>query len=235
MLSYSSNTLDLKYFLPILFAAATLHSNILLAQQDFITVGMASFYHDKFEGRKTASGEVFKQSKMTCAHRSLPFGTMLKVTNLENNLSVIVKVNDRGPYSKSRIIDVTKAAARKLDFVNSGHVKVQLELYIDDKVMDSVLTANDSISRLYEVIKIDSGAHSYTIKIGSFTNEDKLYDMIDKVNAELNRETFIQTVPNARGMLYRLYLGKFATRAEAEDYLKLIKSYYPNSFIAEIK
>jgi rare lipoprotein A len=90
--------------------------------------GMASFYNDKFEGKTTASGEVFSQSKLTAAHRTLPFKTKIKVTNLANKKSVVVTVNDRGPFVKDRIIDLSKKAATKLDFIDKGVAKVRLEV-----------------------------------------------------------------------------------------------------------
>lgn len=87
--------------------------------------GLASFYNDKFEGRKTASGEIYKQGKLTAAHRTLPFNTKIKVTNLSNNKTVIVKINDRGPFVKDRILDLSKAAAIKLDYIDKGVTKVK--------------------------------------------------------------------------------------------------------------
>ena len=90
--------------------------------------GLASFYNDRFEGSLTASGAVFEQGKMTAAHRTLPFHTRVRVTNLNNKKSVVVKINDRGPFVKDRIIDLSKAAAVKLDFVNEGVAKVTLEV-----------------------------------------------------------------------------------------------------------
>jgi rare lipoprotein A len=89
--------------------------------------GLASFYSDAFEGKKTASGEIYKSSKMTAAHRTLPFGTRVKVTNLSNNKSVTVTVNDRGPFVKDRILDLSKAAAVKLDYIDQGVTKVKIE------------------------------------------------------------------------------------------------------------
>lgn len=94
--------------------------------------GFASFYADKFEGRLTANGDIFSQSKMTCAHKSLPFGTKLKVTNLSNDKSVIVTVNDRGPYVKNREIDLSKSAAKRLNIINQGVAKVRIEIVNED-------------------------------------------------------------------------------------------------------
>jgi rare lipoprotein A len=88
--------------------------------------GMASFYADKYVGRKTSNGETFKQNKLTAAHKTLPFGTKVKVTNLNNGQSVKVRINDRGPFIQGRIIDLSKKAAQKINMVNAGVAKVTI-------------------------------------------------------------------------------------------------------------
>ena len=93
-----------------------------------VQTGKASFYADRFEGTPTANGEKYKASKLTAAHKTLPFGTKVKVTNLANNESVVVTINDRGPFVAGRIIDVSKAAAEKLNFFNQGTAEVKLEI-----------------------------------------------------------------------------------------------------------
>lgn len=90
--------------------------------------GDASYYGPGFDGKKTASGEIFNQNALTCAHRSLPFGTKLKVTRKSNGKSVVVRVNDRGPYSKKRILDLSVAAAKKLGLEKAGHAEVEAEV-----------------------------------------------------------------------------------------------------------
>lgn len=90
--------------------------------------GRASYYADKFNGRRTASGEVFDQDGMTAAHRTLPMGSLVKVTCEKTGRSVTVRVNDRGPFTGSRVIDVSKAAARELGMINAGLTDVTLEL-----------------------------------------------------------------------------------------------------------
>lgn len=87
--------------------------------------GMASYY---VSGKKTANGERFNPEAMTAAHRSLPFGTQVRVRNLRNGSSVVVRINDRGPFTRGRIIDVSKAAARKLGFVRQGVVRVEISV-----------------------------------------------------------------------------------------------------------
>ena len=90
--------------------------------------GEASYYADKFEGCTTASGEVYSGKKMTAAHRTLEFGTIVRVTNLTNGKSVEVRINDRGPFKKGRIIDVSKAAAKKLDMLTAGVIQCTVEV-----------------------------------------------------------------------------------------------------------
>ena len=89
--------------------------------------GMASFYSESYNGKKTANGEIYHSSHLTAAHKKLPFGTKVKVTNLSNGKTVKVRVNDRGPFVNGRIIDLTRAAARKLDMVDAGVVKVRIK------------------------------------------------------------------------------------------------------------
>ena len=92
------------------------------------TEGIASYYADKFVGRTTANGDKYKHNKLTAAHKTLPFGTKVKVTNLSNKKTVVVVINDRGPFVKGRIIDLSKSAAKKLDFVNDGITKVRIKV-----------------------------------------------------------------------------------------------------------
>ena len=90
-------------------------------------VGVASYYGKRYHGRKTASGERFNMHELTAAHRTLPFGTNLKVTNLANDRSVVVRVNDRGPFKRDRILDVSLEAARRLQMVAAGLARVRIE------------------------------------------------------------------------------------------------------------
>jgi rare lipoprotein A len=101
-------------------------------QHHWYQIGRASWYGKLFQGQKTASGEDFDMNAMTCAHRSLPMGSLIKVTNLRNHRSVIVRVNDRGPVPESRIVDLSYAAARFLGFGARGTAPVRLELIAAD-------------------------------------------------------------------------------------------------------
>ena len=94
--------------------------------------GMASYYGDELAGNRTASGERFDPDQLTGAHRSLPFGSKVRVTNVANGDSVVVRINDRGPFSRSRVIDISHAAARQIGMHRSGTARVKLALLNDD-------------------------------------------------------------------------------------------------------
>jgi rare lipoprotein A len=111
----------------ILVIATVLLGLLPLSVDAQTETGTASFYHNKFEGRRTSSGEVFKQGLYTCAHKTFPFGTILKVTNLSNDSTVVVKVNDRLPQRSKRCIDLSMVAAKQLNFVGKGLTKVRVE------------------------------------------------------------------------------------------------------------
>ncbi|MEX2336854.1 MAG: septal ring lytic transglycosylase RlpA family protein [Fulvivirga sp.] len=102
--------------------------------------GRASFYADKFEGRTTANGEIYSHSKLTAAHKILPFGTMVRITNLENNRSIVARINDRGPFIAGRIIDLSRSAAQKLRFIRQGVIEVKIEIInkIDPKKVEGL-------------------------------------------------------------------------------------------------
>jgi len=115
-------------------------------QQDSLTfTGKASFYHDNFQGLPTSSGEEYDMNDFTAAHKTLPFGTFVHVTNKHNGKSVIVRINDRGPFKKSRIIDLTRASAMKLGMVPFGVVPVKIQvLTLLDHVAGTDSTLHDN-------------------------------------------------------------------------------------------
>jgi rare lipoprotein A len=123
-----------RFALPLVAALATAwipgcvdHASAVERIPRLAQVGNASWYGPEFHGRLTASGARFDQNKMTAAHRTLPLNTPVRVTNLENNKAIVVVVNDRGPYVKGRVLDLSKAAAKALDMVDDGVVRVKIE------------------------------------------------------------------------------------------------------------
>jgi rare lipoprotein A len=90
--------------------------------------GVASYYSDEFHGKQTSNGEIYDMNGLTAAHRTFPFGTKVRITNLENSKSVVVRVNDRGPFHEGRIIDLSLGAAKELDLVKTGTARVRIEV-----------------------------------------------------------------------------------------------------------
>jgi len=123
--------------------------------------GYASWYGGEFHGRKTANGEVFDTYKFTAAHKTLPFDTVLKVTNLDNGKSTIVRINDRGPFVADRVIDLSFAAAKEIEMINSGIAKVSIE----------IIEGNGD--------KTDN--YIYKIQVGAYSNKNNAEKIITKL------------------------------------------------------
>lgn len=156
-----------------------------------IEKGTASWYGPRFHGRRTANGERFNMNELTAAHPSLPFGTLLEVRNTRTGKSVMVRVNDRGPFSKNRIIDLSFAAAREIGLVLSGTAPVQLFL-----------------------AKKGSAApqHFYAVQVAAFGEEDRALALKD----ELTR-VYPETTVRSDGTWNRVQVGSFENRDQAES------------------
>ncbi len=163
--------------------------------------GVASWYGRDFQGRKTASGNVFDMYKLSAAHRTLPLGTVIRVTNLDNSKSITVRVNDRGPFVANRILELSYAAARELAFVSQGTARVSIEaqelprspsLYsVQAAVFAEEENANllkDRLSQKYEHILIQSFETNrgifYRVRVGSYGNEERAASVAAKLKLE---------------------------------------------------
>lgn len=158
-------------------------------------VGFASWYGAQHQGRRTASGEVFDMNQLTAAHRTLPFGTRLLVTNRDTSRSTEVRVNDRGPFVDGRILDVSYAAARQLGVVGAGIFPVKL------RVVSLPGTRADA----------PAGDGGFTVQVGSFTSRARAEAQRDAVGGD----AVITESTVAGQTLYRVRVGSFADRAQA--------------------
>lgn len=195
--------------------------------------GIASYYDNYFNGKTMAGGGLFDNSKMTCAHKTLPFGTMLKVTNLANEKSVVVKVTDRGPYVKGRILDLTIAAAKELGFINNGTTRVIYEILRDNKPIPED-TVQFQHSEFLTISPPDTAAGlDYGIKIAAYENADVALktanELVEKYKIPVSLERFAL----ARGFMYRLFLGKFPTEADASSVIEKIRKTYSGAYIIQ--
>jgi rare lipoprotein A len=117
------------------------HMSVMPEQKQEQEVGIASWYGEEFQGNETANGEIYDLNGLTAAHLTLPFGTIVRVTNLKNNKNILLRINDRGPYIGGRVIDVSLAAAKRLGFVYAGITQVRIEVVSYPKSFFSPLMA----------------------------------------------------------------------------------------------
>jgi rare lipoprotein A len=200
--------------------------------------GKASFYADKFEGSPTASGEKYRHHKMTAAHRTLPFGTKVKVTNLANNKSVEVVINDRGPWVDGRIIDLSKAAAEALGFVNQGLAEVTIEVIDpgDGKQSDPIRTIDNVTVEEKEFYDLEISRYKpkgFGVQIGTYQELVNLMRLSDNLKNSYKREVTVQVKVVNGVKYYGLIVGMFSTRIKAEQFRDELKNKFPDAFIIE--
>ena len=133
----------------------------------------ASYYAEKYHGRKTANGETFNMYAMTCAHKTLPFGTVLRVTNLSNNKAVDVRVNDRGPFVKGREIDLSKGAAQKIGMIKTGTANVRIEIVSGGNASAAVASAKTAKNPVVATAQKGTSVSEYwDVQVGSFSSQE---------------------------------------------------------------
>lgn len=203
-----------------------------------VQTGKASFYADKFEGTPTASGEKYRHNKLTAAHKTLPFGTRVRVTNLGNNASVEVVINDRGPYVENRIVDLSKAAAEKLGFVNQGLADIRLEVIDagDGKTSDPIKTVDHVLVEEkefyeFEISRLDP--KGYGVQVGTYQELVNLMRLSDNLKNSYKKQVTVQVKILNGVKYYGLILGQFPSRAKAEQFRAEIKKKFPDAFIVE--
>jgi len=213
-------------------------SSSFLFAQSYSQEGTASFYADKFEGRKTASGEKYKHSRLTAAHKTLPFGTILKVTNIENKKSVQVKVNDRGPFVEGRIIDLSKSAAEQLGFINKGLAEVKIEIVnAGDGKGNSFSTSPSGYSdhseekEFYDFNITRIRPSGFGVQIGSFKEMVNLVRLADNLKASYRKKVVVRVSIVNGEKYYKIIIGKESNRQKALKIRKTLQKRYPDCFI----
>jgi rare lipoprotein A len=203
-----------------------------------VQTGKASFYSDAFEGKPTASGEKYRASKMTAAHKTLPFGTVVKVTNLSNNESVEVTINDRGPFVEGRVLDLSKAAAEKLGFFNQGTTEVKIE------IVDSGDGKGKTLPAMVEHVTVEerefydfdiskSNPRGYGAQLGTYQELANLFRITDNLKKAYRKKAVVQ-VKVINGMkFYSLILGPFTNREKAENFVSNLKREFPDAFVLD--
>jgi rare lipoprotein A len=226
-------------------------------------IGKGSFYDDKFEGRQTANGEIYKHSLPTAAHRKLAFGTKVKVTNLQNYKTAIVTINDRGPFIKGRIIDLSRSVAQSLDMPNNGIIEVKIEVLKDQNVTIALspispstlqttaikpssnkeVTSTDlqmksendhEVNEFYQMNINEITPDFFGLQIASFQDTDNLLRMANRLKVTYNTEVLVQIKTVSGLKIYTIILGQYNNRQAAEEFQDKIVSNYPESFIIDM-
>ena len=157
--------------------------------------GNASWYGNPFHGRRASNGEIYDMYKLTAAHRTLPFETMVRVTNLNNGKSATVRITDRGPFVANRIIDLSQAAAREIESIGPGVVPVRLEV----------------------LGNVDVTAGFFTVQIGAFRDRNNADRLRDRLNLSYS-PIFIQQYDSADGAFYRVRVGRISGEQAAQEF-----------------
>jgi rare lipoprotein A len=186
--------------------------------------GRASWYGSDFHGKSTSSGEGYDMYAMTAAHKTLPLNTVVRVTNLENNRATVVRINDRGPFVESRIIDLSFAAAKEIDLIGKGSSEVRLE----------ILGFEPIGSKLIDYKSMATGPHqevlsSFAVQIGAFSQINGALATQKKYASFHGYSAIIKDSQYNNDKLFRIWLRGFRSEAEARDFIA--KGYFSGQFI----
>jgi rare lipoprotein A len=214
----------------------------LYSQAGYTQQGKASYYAAKFDGRPTANGEKFTNKNLTAAHPTLAFNSLVKVTNVKNGKSVIVRINDRGPHTKARILDMSKAAAQEIDMIQSGIATVNIEVVGTSENMQAtkqdiqVVAVNKpslktpaadpdrrinipfSIGHTYSMWGTERFPIGYGIQVASFADLDNAKGVCKELLAAEVKEAYIQVEWKSGEKVHRVLAGSFPDEVQAQDY-----------------
>lgn len=186
---------------------------VMSTEEGYFERGVASWYGEKFHGHKTSNGEIFDMYKVSAAHKSLPIPSFLRVTNLDNNRSIIVRVNDRGPFHGDRIIDLSYAAAVKLGYADRGTARVELE---------AIVVKTDAPRERREqpqLARVGSGkiANQY-LQVGAYSQRGSAHEVAEQLRGLTRQPVKIEEVRSSEGqLLHRVRIGPLNDLAEVDS------------------
>lgn len=178
-----------------------------------LELGIASWYGPTFHGKSTANGETYDQNELTAAHKTLPFNTVVKVTNLHNGKSVTVRINDRGPYAGNRVIDLSRAAAAEIDMIGPGTAQVRLEL----------VSSEVPIGRQIE-------PEMFTVQLASYTERRQAEDYARKIDGAYVQEALVNGV-----RYFRVFSGRFRDRDDAVRHQRALSRRNIEGFVKQVQ
>lgn len=202
------------------------------AQVGFTQKGTASYYSIPFHGRKTANGEIFDMEAHTAAHQTLAFNSMVKVTNLKTKKSVVVRINDRGPFRKKRILDLSHSAAKALNFLHQGTIQVQLEVIdIQNKSRhNKVEFESFEVGKFYRSNGKEFTPDGYGIQIVSLSDKNNALKTCKQLEAK-GYKAVIKVIESSQNRLYRILAGTYSTEKSATKAHRKLLKVYPECFV----
>ena len=188
--------------------------------------GISSWYGPDFDGKATSSGEIYDMHALTAAHKTLPMNTMVKVTNLDNGKSVVVRINDRGPFVGTRIIDLSNKAAHQIDMVKKGTANVRLEIigFSNQKAADRGAKTS-TVTTSKPKLNYDT----YALQIGSFSKIDGALKIQEQYEDYKGYHTIIKDTEYNGKRVFRVWLSGFKSEQEAREFKE--NSPFQNAFI----
>lgn len=195
------------------------HYRVLSSSKAYVKRGIASWYGKKFHGRKTSSGETYDMFAMTAAHKTLPFATKVSVKNLSNGKTLIVKINDRGPFVGDRLIDLSYVAAKKLGIIAKGTAEVEIRALNPSNTPPAV--------RLIPLRGIDTPESDFYIQVGAFASKINAQKLIQQLQQEHYKDLLLYPITFDKRQLYLVRLGPYALIDKANRMLQLLQQKQP--------
>jgi rare lipoprotein A len=190
--------------------------------------GLASYYAEPYHGRRTASGEVFDSyQELTAAHRTLPFNTVVKVTNQDNGKDVEVRINDRGPFVDGRVIDLSLKAAREIDMVRSGVARVQLTV-LKEGPPSVARTSRPPATPTTS----PSSPPSFTVQVGAFESRE-VAETLKRDLEQRHQDVTIETFSTTR-TFFRVRVGRLGDMVAAEQLVKILRQEKFDPFVVRL-
>jgi rare lipoprotein A len=196
----------------------------LASAESYKERGLASWYGREFHGRKTSNGETYNMFAMTAAHKTLPLGTFVRIQNLENSKTTVVRVNDRGPFVRGRIIDLSYTAARELDIVGPGTARVEVVALETPDLPGMASKPSMNHPELYMT-------GNFSVQVGSFSTRQNATAMKSRLDGLYQDVRILEYNDGAR-IFYRVWVGRLKTMNQAKEYeALLIRKGFDNAFV----
>ncbi len=192
---------------------------VLKSSEDFKQTGVASWYGTKFHGRRTSSGEPYDMLKLTAAHKILPIPSYVRVTNHDNGRSLIVRVNDRGPFVKSRIIDLSYAAAHKLAMTEKGTANVSIEVINFGK---SIVSQSQDKTNKKPIQTKDINKKPRFVQVGAYSKHQSAQKLAKVLDREIDLPVNISPITRLGRKLFRVRIGPIDSLQIAEELAKIL-------------